>query len=483
MTKKCFLFLSIFILYFISLNSQEPVEINIPSVTVEGKGKLEKKDTYHFDDDLSGSWETDKEYKFEADLEDFGFERILDNPRQANKSVEIFLGYKNFLNLRGNYKSKTNKLLNFALKNNLFFCDSSWYKFSNSIFWSPTISQSLANFGFSSLKTKIKGLQTNVTKGQYRQTFEIEQEFLKSIDGFFSFELFDQKIDSSDTKEADINFLVASTIQYQDFFIEPKVFYFAQKINADINIHQVVDYYGIFGIGGWLGLTENSVFPSFSFAGLFYLPNDAYFSIENTPFVSEISRYFLMDENYLQKVDFKLKQSLSPINITFKLGYKDYFKLYNNTKYSIDCSYYVRDSKSIYTVNYGDFLLNRSGAEFNLEYGDFTFFDNVYWEVASGNELNYLPFAAAFANDFSVDYVYKKVFYSSFSFLINLAIKDENKKSLSDRFILNFQEKWQKTQNLAFILNINNLLSQKNSIYSGYPEGNFSALLGINYSF
>ena len=88
-------------------------ELDLPSVTIEGKDELQKKEQFYFDDDLSEQWQIEGDFDFDVGLQDLDFASKKDTTG-SNLRVGFFdfwLGYGHKAQLKSVYHSLQNELL------------------------------------------------------------------------------------------------------------------------------------------------------------------------------------------------------------------------------------------------------------------------------------------------------------------------------------------------------------------------------------
>ncbi len=460
--------------------------LDLPSVTIEGKDKLQQKDEFRFDDDLSEQWQIEGDVDFDAELQNLELFPEIDNASAIAKQgfLDLWLGYGHRLNLKGVYHHPVKKILNFEFESKNYLHDEDWYSFGQSFLWTPYLDKSKLNFRFDRLDAKADSLATDVSKGEICFNLSVSDSILQSVGFSFITENINQDYYGKSLTKDYVNFSVNPKGTYRDVAIDADFFYFNQKFNAELDARKEFNKWGFYNIDLWMGLSDDDFMPSVVFSALYFLPGKIYFSLENNPSVSKLTYYDLLADNYAQNADFEVQQELTPLDFNLKLGYKRYLVAYSNLSYKMNHIYYNQGkSDKDYIAKDGDFLLNNSGVTSEYKYRTFDLSASYNRAIVVNRSKDYIPYEAGGIAKVSVSHTQFEKFVSTLVFEIDHFIKNEKGEGIDDKLKLNFEQVWKYSAQLSFNLKFVNLLDSKINKYSGYPNKGEQFYGGVKWYF
>ncbi len=460
-------------------------ELDLPSVTIEGKDELQKKDEFYFDDDLSKQWQIDEDFGFDVGLQDLEFE----SKDSTNKTprvgfVDFWLGYGHKAQLKAVYHNLQNELLDFEVESKNYFYDSKWNSLSQSFLWRPSFGKSAIDFSASVLSAKANDLTTQALKGGFAWNLAISDSLLQSVNISFFAENIEQKLSGVSKEKTFSNFGFSPKGQIKDILLSADIFHYADGLNAEVRACKNLNKWSFYTLDFWAGMSREKFVPSVGFLGLYFLPNKVYFQFENSPTISKKTHFDFLGENYDQIADYDLSQEIAPLDFTLKSGYKRYFNVFSNLSYKMNHIFYqeVAGAK-IYQAEEKDFLLSKSGVEASYAYRDYSVQVSCYRELVVNRAKNYIPYEPGLVARASLSHILFEAMKTQVDFVASQLIKDDSGDNLDNKFELNLEQTWDFSDALSFNFRLLNILDKKLEKLPAYPERGLQAYVGVKWYF
>ncbi len=481
--RAIFLVILVFPYLLLGVDSEN---LDLPSVTIEGKDKLQQKDEFRFDDDLSEQWQIEGDVNFDAELQSLELFPDIDSSATNAKQgfLDLWLGYGHRLNFKGVYHHPIKKILNFEFESQNYLYDDDWHSFRQSFLWTPYLDKSRLNFKADRLDAKANSLTTDITKGELNFDLAVTDSTLQGVGLAFVFENINQNYYGNSLTKDYVNFCVTPRGAYRDIAITADFFYYNKNFNAELDARKEFNKWGFYNIDLWLGLASDNFMPSVVFSALYFLPRKIYLSIENNPSVSKLTYLDVFAENYAQNADYDLQQEVTPLDFTLKLGYKRYLVVSNNLSYKMSHIYYNQGkSDKDYIAKDGDFLVNCSGLTSEYNYKNFGLSASYSRAIVINRSKDYIPYEPGGVAKISVSHTQFEKFISTVIFEVDNFIKNDVGEKIDDKLNLNFEQVWKYSSQLSFNLNFVNLLDNKLNKYSGYPDKGVQVYGGVKWYF
>ncbi len=461
-------------------------ELDLPSVTIEGKDELQEKDNFYFDDDLSKHWQIEGDFDFGEELQDLEFGGKKDSTKSTQRVgfLDFWFGYGHQAQLKAVYHNLQNGLLDFEVESKNFWYDEDWYSCMQSFLWSPDFGRAGIDFSFAELDANADSLKTKVTKGGFSWDLSLSDSLLQELSLFFSAENLQQDyLDQTQTKSYS-NFGISTKAQIQDILLTGDFFHYSDAFNAELKARKNINKWGFYTFDFWAGFSRDRIMPSIGFLGLYFLPNKIFIHIENTPEISQKTHFDLLSENYAQSLDYELSQELVPLDFTLKCGYKRYFTIFNNASYKMNHIYYSKvEDEENYLAHEKDFLLNKTGAEANFEHSGYGLSVSYYRDMVVNQEKDYIPYEPGAVGKVTLSHTRFKMVTTELSFFANQLIKDDAGLEVEDKLDLSLEQNWVFSDALSFNLRFLNLLDKKLNKLSAYPERGQQVYAGVKWYF